>query len=89
MKTQSFSLSVTLQIPYWLVIYQVHLVENKKVLFKSSVESTPFNIDLKTQNNKMHFYSYYCDVACNFKKRIRGNTVHTLHINKKENAIHM
>lgn len=49
----------------------------------SSVESTPFNVGLKTQNMKMHFCCYNYDVAYNFKEKknkTRGNAIHTFHI---------
>lgn len=58
----------------------------------SSVESTPFNVSLKTQNIKMHFYCYNYDVAYNFKekktieRKNHDNCTHFSHINKTENT---
>lgn len=48
----------------------------------STVQSTPFDVGLKTQNIKMHFYDYNYDVAYNFKenKQLRGNTIHIFHV---------
>lgn len=56
----------------------------------SSVESTPFNVGLKTQNMKMHFCCYSYDVAYNFKEKKNQNKrkhrTHFSHINKTENT---